>query len=77
MITTRYLGAAGVAVFMLGAAAGYSLSGVEPAAGAAHFKVKAAAPRLTEEQVQQSVIVAVDAMAPGTSRLALTGDGSN
>jgi len=78
MITTNYLGAAGVAIFMLGAAAGYSLSGVEPASGAAHFKAKVVAPQMTnKEQVQQALIVAVDVMAPGMGQLALTGDGSN
>lgn len=78
MNTTRYLSAAAVAVFMLGVAAGYTLSGAEPAPEAAHFKVKTASPQLTDkEQVQQAMVVAIDVMAPGVGRLALTGDSSN
>jgi hypothetical protein len=78
MIITRYLGAAGVAVFMLGVAAGYTLSGASPAPEAARFKAKIAAPQLTDSaQQQQALIVAIDIMAPGVGRLALANDGSN
>jgi hypothetical protein len=71
MIMTRYLGAAGAAVFMLGAAAGYTLGGAEPATGAAHFNATTAASQLTEEQVQRARIVAFDVIAPGVGQMAV------
>jgi multisubunit Na+/H+ antiporter MnhC subunit len=76
MIATKYLGAVGVAVFMLGVAAGYSLSGGEPAPEAARFRVK---PQLTanDQRVAQAMIVTADVMAPAAAWLALTGNGSN
>ena len=79
MSTNRFLGAAAVAIFMMGVVAGYTLSGAEPAPEAARFKVKTVAPQLigNDQAVQHAMFVAVDVMAPGTGWLALTGDGSN
>ncbi len=78
MIMTRYLGAAGVAVFMMGVAAGYALSG---SAKADAYKMTAMAPQavhgLNDQASQQAMIVAVDVMAPGAYWAPLTGDGSN
>lgn len=78
MIVTRYLGAAGVGLFMMGVAAGYALSG---SATASPYRVAAMVPETArgqnERTPEQSIIVAVDAMAPGAYWAPRTGDGSN
>ncbi len=80
---SKSVGAVGVAVFMIGVATGYALSGTAPAPEAARFKVKPATQHVSvnggvQEPTQHlPMIVALDAMAPGAIWAPLTGDGSN
>ena len=84
MIITRYLGAAGTSLFLTGAIAGYALGGSATAAAfksATAYKTMATAPEAARGQndrtAEQSIIVAVDVMAPGAYWAPRTGDGSN
>ena len=79
MITNKSLGAIGVAVFMLGVATGYALSGTAPAPEAARFKVKAVSQRVSSNEPARHLpmIVAFDEMAPSWYWTQLAGDGSN
>ena len=84
MIITRYLGAVGASLFLTGAIAGYALGGSATAAAfksAVAYKTMATAPQAVHSQndraAEQSIIVAVDAMAPNAYRAPRTGDGSN
>jgi hypothetical protein len=82
MIMTRYLGAAAVALLMIGVAAGNALSGFAKA-DAYQMTVAAseAAARTVRGQYHrapgQSAHVAVDVVAPATYVAPRTGDGSN
>jgi hypothetical protein len=73
MITSKYLGAAGVAVFMLGVAAGYTLGGTEPAPEAARFRVRAVAPQIGAIN-QRATFVASDTVAPALAWLRLVAE---
>jgi hypothetical protein len=78
MIVTRYLSAAGVALFMMGVAAGYGLNG---SAAADAYAMAATTPEAVlgqnDRTPEQSIMVAVDAMAPGAYWAPRTGDGLN
>lgn len=63
MITTKSLGAAGIAVFMLGVAAGYTLTKADPAPEAARFRVKTVSPQMGAND-QQATVVASDGLTP-------------
>jgi len=68
MIVTRYLSAAGVALFMMGVIAGYALNG---SAKAAAYKMTVMVPAPTAKTPRslndetQAIIVAVDGVGPG------------
>ena len=78
MVVSKYLGAAGAGLFMMGVATGYALNG---SANADAYKMAAMAPEAVRSQndrtAEQSIIVAVDAMAPNAYWAPRTGDGSN
>jgi hypothetical protein len=83
MITTRYLGAAAVAIFVIGIAAGNALRG--SAKPDADYKMTVFASEAAARTVrgqnhrarEQSVNVAIDVMAPAAARAPQTGDSAN